>query len=138
MNNIQAVLFLIGGLLMVIGSGAFVFMVMKHIACWVFLLGTILFSVLQSMQTYQGQNKVIVRLKRILNLSNLLFVFSGILMVDAQYHFLMSLFQHGSDNGYVLYFTYVYNKWVLLLLIAAVLEVYAVNRIDRELKKEKA
>ena len=138
MNNIQAVLFLIGGLLMVIGSGAFVFMFMKHIACWVFLLGPILFSVLQSMQTYQGQNKVIVRLKRILNLSNLLFVFSGILMVDAQYHFLMSLFQHGSDNGYVLYFTYVYNKWVLLLLIAAVLEVYAVNRIDRELKKEKA
>ena len=138
MNNIQAVLFLIGGLLMVIGSGAFVFMFMKHIACWVFLLGAILFSVLQSMQTYQGQNKVIVRLKRILNLSNLLFVFSGILMVDAQYHFLMSLFQHGSDNGYVLYFTYVYNKWVLLLLIAAVLEVYAVNRIDRELKKEKA
>lgn len=138
MNNIQAVLFLIGGLLMVIGSGAFVFMFMKYIACWVFLLGTILFSVLQSMQTYQGQNKVIVRLKRILNLSNLLFVFSGILMVDAQYHFLMSLFQHGSDNGYVLYFTYVYNKWVLLLLIAAVLEVYAVNRIDRELKKEKA
>lgn len=138
MNNIQAVLFLIGGLLMVIGSGSFVFMFMKHIACWVFLLGTILFSVLQSMQTYQGQNKVIVRLKRILNLSNLLFVFSGILMVDAQYHFLMSLFQHGSDNGYVLYFTYVYNKWVLLLLVAAVLEVYAVNRIDRELKKEKA
>lgn len=138
MNNIQAVLFLIGGLLMVIGSGSFVFMFMQNIACWVFLLGTILFSVLQSMQTYQGQNKVIVRLKRILNLSNLLFVFSGILMVDAQYHFLMSLFQHGSDNGYVLYFTYVYNKWVLLLLIAAVLEVYAVNRIDRELKKEKA
>ncbi len=138
MTNTQAVLFLIGGLLMVIGSGSFVFMFMQNIACWVFLLGTILFSVLQSMQTYQGQNKVIVRLKRILNLSNLLFVFSGILMVDAQYNFLISLFQHGSDNGYVLYFTYVYNKWVLLLLIAAVLEVYGVNRIDRELKKEKA
>ena len=138
MTNTQAFLFLIGGLLMVIGSGSFVFMFMQNIACWVFLLGTILFSVLQSMQTYQGQNKVIVRLKRILNLSNLLFVFSGILMVDAHYHFLMSLFQHGSDNGYVLYFTYVYNKWVLLLLIAAVLEVYGVNRIDRELKKEKA
>ena len=34
------------------------------------------------------------------------------------------------------YITYVYNKWVLLLLIAAILEVYATHRIDYLLKKQ--
>ena len=71
-----------------------------------------------------------------MNLASLLFIFSGILMVDNAYHFLMPLFKSHSDNGYVLYLTYIYNKWVLLLLIAAILEVYATHRIDYLLKKQ--
>jgi hypothetical protein len=34
------------------------------------------------------------------------------------------------------YITYIYNKWVLTLLIAAILQLYSTHRIDRELAKE--
>jgi hypothetical protein len=34
------------------------------------------------------------------------------------------------------YITYIYNKWVLTLLIAAILQLYATHRIDSELAKE--
>ena len=136
-NKLQAVLFMLGGLLMVIGAGCFVFMLQQKIVCWLFLLGTVLFATMQSMQTYHGRNIVINRLKKIMNLVNLLFVFSGILMVDSAYHFLMPLFKTDGGNGFVLYLTYVYNKWVLLLIIASILEIYTTHRIDRELRKEK-
>ena len=39
--------------------------------------------------------------------------------------------------GYYTYIEYVYNKWVVLLLIAAILEVYTTHRLDSELKKTK-
>ena len=34
------------------------------------------------------------------------------------------------------YITYIYNKWVLTLLIAAILQLYSTHRIDSELAKE--
>lgn len=136
LSKLEAILYLVGGLLMVLGAAGFVFMFHQEIVCWIFLLGAILFTAIQSMQTYQGRNVVITRLKKIMNLASLLFVFSGILMVDNAYHFLMPLFKSHSDNGYVLYLTYVYNKWVLLLIIASILEIYATHRIDSELRRE--
>ena len=110
LSKLEAILYLVGGLLMVLGAAGFVFMFHQEIVCWIFLLGAIFFTAIQSMQTYQGRNVVITRLKKIMNLASLLFVFSGILMVDNAYHFLMPLFKSHSDNGHVLYLTYVYNK----------------------------
>ena len=132
LRKLEATLYLVGGLLMVLGAAGFV----QDIVCWIFLLGTIFFTAIQSMQTYQGRNVVIIRLKKIMNLASLLFIFSGILMVDNAYHFLMPLFKSHSDNGYVLYLTYIYNKWVLLLIIASILEIYTTHRIDSELRRE--
>ena len=48
----------------------------------------------------------------------------------------MPLFKGYSDSGHVLYLTYVYNKWVLLLIIASILEIYTTHRIDSELRRE--
>ncbi len=120
-----------GGLLMVVGVGCYVFMFATQIACWIALVGSILFATMQMMQTYEGLNPTIKRLKNILNLADLLFVFAGLLMVDNAYGFFRSLFDNQID-----YLTYLYNKWVILLLIAAIVEVYAMHRIDHELKKE--
>lgn len=120
-----------GGLLMVVGVGCYVFMFAAQIVCWIALVGSILFATMQMMQTYEGQNPTIKRLKNILNLADLLFVFAGLLMVDNAYGFFRSLFDNQID-----YLTYLYNKWVILLLIAAIVEVYAMHRIDHELKKE--
>lgn len=86
LNKIQSALFLLGGVLMVVGACSFVlkqiYPSLVETTSWVFLLGTVLFSVIQSMQTYEGKSTVIHRLKRIQNVANILFIFAGISMVD--------------------------------------------------------
>ena len=74
---------------MVVGAGCFVTGFMQHVACWVFLVGAVMFTLMQSMQTYEGRNIAIRRLRRIMSLANILFLLSGILMVDTVYHFLL-------------------------------------------------
>ena len=122
---------MLGGMLMVTGIGCYVFMLAPFITCWIALTGSILFSTLHMMQAYEGSQLAIKRLKRILNIADLLFVIAGILIVDSTYNFLRLAFENQES-----YITYVYNKWVLLLLIAAILEVYATHRIDYLLKKQ--
>lgn len=136
LSKTQSIIFLIGGILMVIGIGCFVFLWQQKVVCWIFLLGAVLFSLMQMMQTYDGPSIVVRRLKRIQNLADFFFIFAGILMCDTAYHFLLPLFKYGSENGYYHYVDYVYNKWVMILLIAAVLEVYTTHRIASELKNE--
>ena len=125
LNKIESILFMLGGMLMVTGIGCYVFMLAPSITCWIALTGSILFSTLHMMQAYEGSQLAIKRLKRILNIADLLFVIAGILIVDSTYNFLRPAFENQES-----YITYVYNKWVLLLLIAAILEVYATHRID--------
>ena len=131
LNKIESILFMLGGMLMVTGIGCYVFMLAPSITCWIALTGSILFSTLHMMQAYEGSQLAIKRLKRILNIADLLFVIAGILIVDSTYNFLRPAFENQES-----YITYVYNKWVLLLLIAAILEVYATHRIDHLLKKQ--
>ena len=55
---------------------------------------------------------------------------------EAQIRFLLPLFRNGGSDGYYTYIEYVYNKWVVLLLVAAILEVYATFRIGNEMGRE--
>ena len=135
MSKAETFLFLLGGLLMVVGAGCFAFMWHREVASWIFLVGAVLFSVMQTRQTYSGTSLVIRRLKRIQLLSGILFILTGILMADTAVHFLLPLFK--GEGGYISYITYIYNKWVIALLIAAVLEVYTTHRLSHELEKEK-
>ena len=137
MTRLQAIFFAIGGVLMVLGVGCFVLMWHQPIACWVFLAGAVMFAVTQSMQTYEGKNPTVRRLKSIMNVADLAFLLAGILMVDTVYNFLLPLFRTSGTEGYYRYIEYVYNKWVVLLLIAAILEVYTTHRISTELRSEK-
>lgn len=131
LSKIQTLVFLLGGALMVIGAGCFAFMWQQQAVCWVFLVGTVLFSVMQMMQTYEGTELAIKRLKHIQSLADVLFVVAGILMVDTAWGFFRPLF-----SDVYTYFNYVYNKWVVVLLIAAVVEVYTMHRLDHELSKK--
>lgn len=135
MSKAETFLFLLGGLLMVVGAGCFAFMWHREVASWIFLVGAVLFSAMQTRQTYFGTSLVIRRLKRIQLLSGILFILTGILMADTAVHFLLPLFK--GEGGYISYITYIYNKWVIALLIAAVLEVYTTHRLSHELEKEK-
>lgn len=119
---------------MVIGAGCFAFGYMIYpqltlYTSWLFLLGTVAFSVMQSMQLYEGSSQVVHRLKRIQAVADIFFVLSGISMVDTVYAF----FRHWFANQET-YITYFYNKWVVFLLIAALLELYTTHRISHELK----
>ena len=131
LNKLQSIVFLLGGVLMVVGAACFSLLWQQDVVCWVFLAGASMFSTMQLMQTYDGRSFVVQRLKRIMNLADLLFVVAGILMVDTAYQFLRSMF-----DSYDTYFSWLYNKWVVVLLIAAVLEMYTMHRIDHELGKE--
>ena len=130
LNKFQSVLFLFGGVLMVIGAGSFALMWQQPIVCWIYLIGSVLFTVMQSMQTYNGNNFVLKRLKRIQSVADICFILSALLMVDTAYLFFRPIF-----TDFLTYTQYVYNKWVVLLLIAAFLELYTTYRIDLEMKK---
>lgn len=117
---------------MVIGAGCFAFMWQQRVVCWLFLVGAAMFTLMQSMQTYEGTDFVVRRLKRIQAVANIFFVLAGILMVDTAYMFFRPLF-----DSAIVYVDYLYNKWVVLLLIAALLEIYTMHRIDSEMKKGK-
>lgn len=131
LNRFQSILFLLGGILMVGGVGCYVFQFQVKIACWVSLVGALLFALMQIQQRYDGDNFVIRRLRRMMLMADVLFVLAGLLMVETQYGYLRPLF-----SDYSFYIQYIYNKWILALLVAAILEVYTVRRISSELSKD--
>ena len=102
-----------------------------NVMSWVYLVGALFFSAMQIQQKYEGNNFAIKRLRKIVFVSNVLFVLAGILMVDSVHQFLRPLFSSQYE-----YITYIYNKWVVLLMIAAILQLYTTHRISSELKKE--
>lgn len=131
LSKLQSTLFLIGGALMVIGAGCYAFIYAQQVVCWVYLAGALLFASMQVSETYEGNNQAVKRLKRIMTFADIFFVLSGLLMVDSAY-----MFMRDSFTDIVSYYNLVYNKWVLLLLVAAILEMYTMHRISAELKKE--
>lgn len=136
LSKIQSIIFLLGGAFMVIGVGCCVLQVAPLVMCWLFLAGAVMFATMQLLQTYQGRELTIRRLKKIQNLSDILFIIAGIILADTVYataghSFFRSLFTNQET-----YISFLYNKWVVVLLIAAILEVYTVHRIDHELSKK--
>ena len=136
LNKIQSAIFLIGGLLMVAGVACCVLMVIPTIMCWVYLLGAVMFATMQVSQLYEGNELVVRRLKKLQNLSDLLFVLAGVLLADTVYAGTGHSFFKSMFSNQEAYITYLYNKWVILLLIAAILDVYTSHRIDHELSKK--
>jgi hypothetical protein len=131
LSKLQSIVFLLGGALMVVGVGSFVLLFYQSVSCWIFLAGAILFATVQLMQTFEGDNITIKRLKRIQDLSDILFIIAGIILVDTVYGFFRDFF-----SNYENYVTYLYNKWVVVLFLATLLELYTVHRIDYELSKK--
>ena len=126
LSKVQNIIFLVGGLLMVIGAGAS--LLAWRPAPYIFAVGALCFASMQMLQRYEGQNFVIRRLRRILLLSDVLFLVAALLMLANQGNFL--------GLSYITYIQYVYNKWVIVLLIADILQLYATHRIGHELEKE--
>ena len=129
-------IFIAGGVLMVAGI-ALNFFGLQMAGAWTFLAGAAGFGVMQMMQQYEGNDVVIRRLRRIMTLADVLFIVAGLLMVEQNCQFLLPLFQKDGLRGLTNYAQYVvHNNWVLVLFIAAVLELYTMHRISHELSKE--
>lgn len=136
LSKLQSIIFLLGGAMMVVGVGCCVFQLFPTVMCWLYIVGAVMFATMQVMQAYEGRDITIKRLKKIQSLSDILFVVAGILLADTVYantghSFFNELF--ANQEAYVMY---LYNKWVILLLIAAILEVYTAHRINHELSKK--
>ena len=126
LNNWQTAVLLLGGLLMVVGAGASLFL--ASWAVWVFIPGAMMFASMQMLQRYEGNNFVIRRLRRMMLLSDGLFLAAAVLMFAGQSNFL--------GMGHLAYVKYVHNNWVVVLLVAAILQLYSGHRIANELEKE--
>jgi hypothetical protein len=126
LSKIETALLLLGGMLMVIGAGATVFQ--QSWAPYVFAPGALLFASMQMRQSYEGTNFTIRRLRRIMLISDILFLIAALMMFANQANFF------GMD--FLIYIKYVHNNWIIVLLLAAILQLYTSHRIANELEKE--
>ena len=126
LSNAESIFLLLGGLLMVVGSGASLFL--QSWAPYVYAPGALLFVAMQLRQRYEGSDFVIRRLRRIMILSDVLFLLAALLMFANTSNFL--------GIQYLSYVKYVHNNWIVALLVAAVLQLYASHRIAHELEKD--
>ena len=125
LSSIETAILLVGGLLMVVGAGAWLFL--QSWAPWVYAPGALMFAAMQLRQRYEGNVFTIRRLRRMIIVSDILFLVAALLMFANQSNFL------GLD--YLSYIKYVRNNWVVVLLVAAILQLYASHRIASELEK---
>lgn len=126
LNNTENMIFLLGAVLMVVGSAANV--LAQGWAPYVFAVGALAFVLMQLKQGYDGSSITIRRLRRIMVVSDMCFLLAALLMF-------------ANDNNFIglrwdLYVTYVHNNWVVALLVAAILQLYSTHRIGREMEKE--
>ena len=135
LTKVESIVYLLGGITMVAGAGLYAFLLIQPIACWLMLVGAILFAHMQSRQRYLGTALAIRRLRKIISLAGWGFILAGIFMVEDTYHFLRPIFT-GSLDGYSSYVSIFHHNWVILLLISAVIEMYTTHRISYELKRE--
>ena len=126
LSSIETAILLVGGLLMVVGAGALLFL--QSWAPWVYAPGALMFAAMQLRQRYEGNVFTIRRLRRMIIVSDILFLVAALLMFANQSNFL------GLD--YLSYIKYVCNNWVVVLLVAAILQFYSMHRISHELEKE--
>ncbi len=126
LSKTETFILLIGGLLMVIGAGGSMFL--QSWAAYIFSPGALMFAAMQMRQSYDGNNFTIRRLRRILLTSDVFFLLAGLLMLANQSNFF--------GINQLIYIKYVHNNWIVVLLVAAILQLYASHRIANELEKE--
>ena len=126
LNKIESLIYVAGALLMVAGAALSLFGWSGY--PYLYCIGAVCYASMQLQQRYEGTNPTIRRLRRLMILSDFLIMLAGLMMFA------------GRGNVFGLsqldYLQYVYHKWVVVLLIAAVIQLYVVHRIDYELKKE--
>ena len=126
LNKWQNAIFVVGALLMVVGAVAGIFK--WYYFPYVYALGAIGYTSMQMLQRYEGRDFTIRRLRRVMVFSDVLLLLTAVFMFSSQDNSL------GLDR--IIYLQYVNNNWVVVLLVAAILQLYTTYRISSELEKE--
>ena len=126
LDKTENAILLLGSVMMVIGSGANIFA--QVWAPYVFAIGTMGFVLMQLRQKYEGGNLVLKRLRRMVVISDTCLLLTAVLMFAN----MDNLF--GLDA--ITYLKYVHNNWVVVLLVAAMLQLYTSHRISKEILKD--
>jgi uncharacterized membrane protein HdeD (DUF308 family) len=113
LSKFQNLIYNLGGVLLLLGAVMPLIQPASSFAPYVFCCGTLMFSSMQLLARYDGEDLVVRRLRRQQILGAVLLVFAGVLM-----------------------FVTHRNEWVVCLTIAAVLQLYTAFRIPSELEKE--
>ena len=126
LNSLQNAIFISGAILMLVGAALGMFL--RGVALWIFAVGALAFVAMQVQQRYEGDIFTIQRLRRIMLMSDVLLIAVADLMFA----------DYGNPFGLdqLTWLNYIHNNWVVVLLIAAFLQLYTVYRIDSELRKE--
>lgn len=123
LNKIENTILLLGAVMMVIGSGANIFA--QSWAPYVFGMGTVGYVLMQLKQKYEGSNVALKRLRRMVIISDVCLLLAAVMMFA------------NMDNLFRLdaltYIKYVHNNWVVVLLVAAMLQLYTSHRISKEI-----
>ena len=125
LNKIENTRLLFGAVMMVIGSGANIFA--QPWAPYVFGMGTVGYVLMQLKQKYEGSNVAIKRLRRMVIISDVCLLLAAVMMFAN----MDNLFRLDA----VTYIKYVHNNWVVVLLVAAMLQLYTSHRISKEILK---
>lgn len=127
MNKWQNAIFIVSAILMV--AGAVISILRWEWFPYVYAIGAIGYASMQMLQRYEGTNFTIRRLRRIMLLSDFLLLLVAVLMFASQ----------GYTMGLDYWFYYLSNvriNWVVVLLLAAILQLYTSFRMGSELEKE--
>lgn len=100
-----------GGLLLL--AGACLMITGLKAAPYIYLVGTVLFAVMQFTDVYRGDDFVVRRLRHQQLFGAMMLVATGVLMLTTHH-----------------------NEWIVGLLVAAVFELYTAFRLPRVLKDE--
>ena len=103
-------------------------MMAPQVAPWIFAIGALSYTAMQLQQRYQGDNITIRRLSRIMLLSDVLLIGVAAMM--------FADYRNPFQLEYLTWLRYIHNNWVVVLLLAAIIQLYTVYRIDAELRKE--
>ena len=125
LNKIENTILLFGAVMMVIGSGANIFA--QPWAPYVFGMGTVGYVLMQLKQKYEGSNVAIKRLRRMVIISDVCLLLAAVMMFAN----MDNLFRLDA----VTYIKYVHNNWFVVLLVAAMLQLYTSHRISKEILK---
>ena len=125
LNKIENTILLLGAVMMVIGSGANIFA--QPWAPYVFGMGTVGYVLMQLKQKYEGSNVALKRLRRMVIISDVCLLLAAVMMFAN----MDNLFRLDA----VTYIKYVHNNWVVVLLVAAMLQLYTSHRISKEILK---